>query len=261
MGTPRPSMTDRLTRFAVGARRRRFYYQTANRIRRALRLDRRWREGRTVFPSGEATASSPWVYHDERWPTIQNRRDYRALLATGVQPPEHETPQALGHEVRIAPDGGVSVRTAAASPDRWVWLSAESGSPEWRDYVYRLRVRRLSRFRELQIGFRCRDFYNRYRYRFEADYVFFDIVVGGVFINALSVAPLPMEVGRWYDISVVVVGDRFRCYVDDRLLMDDFDPFGHFPTGSVALIMWEDDGLTGIEADVEQPRVKIIAAS
>lgn len=193
--------------------------------------------------------SAPWVFHDESWVHIVRRWEFRRALARGEAVTATEPTQPLPEEVRIWPDGLIAI-DGTAGPDKWYYLNLDPRACPWTDYSWKLQVRCLSEFKELQLAFRYQDFYNRYRYRFQDGKLAFDMVVNGQFRADLSVCTRPLELGRAYDVEIRALGNRFECWVDGQLMSRDYDPENRFPTGPIAVILWEDDGATAIRAEL-----------
>ena len=231
----------------------------AGAARRAERRRRR-RRGRTpeplpprgtLFPPSPSRPRSPssavspspgeagsWIHHDETWSRVVHRHEHRRLLYDGHPlEPQDDRPQPRPEGVRVEPDS-IEVRRDGGTPDRWVYLALDPERHPWRDFRWTVSVTRHTDFRELQFGFRYVDFYNRYRVRHEGGRLRFDVVHEGSFYNDLAEAPLTMEPGRPYAFSFEIRKDRFVVRVDGEPLLDEIDPFGTFPRGSVALILW-----------------------
>ena len=56
-----------------------------------------------------------------------------------------------------------------------------------------------------------------------------------------------------YEIRIDAYKNCFKCYVDNVLMSSDCD--NTFPGGSVAIILWEDNGKTHIIADIDSMKV------
>jgi len=181
---------------------------------------------------------------------VVNRFELRRQLAAGEESHSDDTQQDLSSWVHFEDDGTIRFARDRKTDDEWLYLDLDPTRHRWRDVRWKFRVRRHSRFREFQFGFRYRGFHNRYRYRFERDMAFFDIVENGAFHNCLSAAPLPLQLGQWHDVTIDIVGSRFRLCVDGQIVLDDFDFAHRFPDGSGAVILWEPNGGEDLCADV-----------
>ncbi|MBN1321358.1 MAG: hypothetical protein JXA87_11015 [Thermoleophilia bacterium] len=230
-------------------------YRLKNRVRRLLEGRAPWEEGEVLFGEGVPGSAAQWAFHDEDWGHVRSRWENRGRLREGLRVAADGPGQKPTGEVALVGDGGVRVRGTTTTADEWVYLHLPPDLLASGDYSWRFGLRALTDFHELQFGFRYRDFYNRYRYRFEDGYVHLDHVVNGAFRNSFSSARLPLTLGRWYEVCIAVKGSRSRCYVDGCLVLDDYDPGDLFPRGSVALILWENDGVTDIEADIRDLRI------
>lgn len=205
--------------------------------------------GDVLFVAGSPFDLAKWIFHDEKWIRVQHRREHRSLLASGMSLNVTDNWQEPTGELTPSPLGDLQV-DARATPDNWTYLYLDPEEYCWRDYSWSFNVSRRTFFRELQFGFRYRDFYNRYRYRFEAGHIFFDKVINGRFHNALKATPFRMELGVSYNVRIDACRNHFRCFVNGVLMSADYDYDRTFPVGSVALILWEDDGRTDIRATI-----------
>lgn len=196
----------------------------------------------------------PWLFYSERHLRVVDRWVHRRMLQEG------RSLSLVDEEIRLPDDVSVGkdyvhALTVVDGGDRWVYFYLDPVSFVWRNFVWRFTVTRGSNFRELQFGFRYRDFYNRYRFRHENDAFHFDIVRNGKFYNEIEKRLFVMEIGREYDFCIRVTGRRFSLFVDGVELVVAVDPEGLFPEGSVAVILWEDDGITPIDTRVSHIQV------
>lgn len=208
---------------------------------------------RALFPVPGAPLGG-WTFHDERWARIAHRWEHRRLLRQGralVVDDERQEPSA---GVVCSEDGSIAVDIQADGGERWVWLHLDPGRNLWRNFRWEFTARRDSRFRELQFGFRYNDFYNRYRFRHEADSLHFDIVANGRFRNGIHRKPFRMEPGRDHRYAIEARDDRFILTVDGSVVLDEVDGRQRFPRGSIAIVLWENDGRTPIRATITDIR-------
>ncbi len=215
----------------------------------ANRQAHEYQAGRILFHSGTPFDLNKWIFHDENWTRVQHRRQHRALVSAGAPLNITDNYQEPTNELTVSAAGDLGI-DAETTPDKWIYLYLDPRRYHWNDYSWVFTVCRRSYFRELQFGFRYQDFYNRYRYRFEADRIFFDKVVKGRFYLALNSTPFRMELGVSYDVQIDAFRNHFRCYINGVLMSKDYDFDNTFPTGSIALILWEDNGTTDIRATI-----------
>ncbi len=194
--------------------------------------------------------SAEWIFHDENWSRVKDRFEHRRLVAKGIIPDVIDDTHQLTHEMIVTEDGSMIFNGKATTNDEWFYLYLDPKKYEWSNYSWQFNIRRDTDFKELQFGIRYRDFYNRYRYRFENNRLYFDKVVRGEFLNGFNVVPFRMELGTWYAIRIDAYYNTFRLYVDGVLVSNDHDFDGYFPIGSIAIILWENDGKTDIKASL-----------
>lgn len=169
-----------------------------------------------------------------------------------------EQPQQPAAGIALA-DHAISADVPADGAERWAYLFLDPRRHNWRNIRWSFTARRDSAFRELQFGFRYIDFYNRYRFRHEADHFHFDIVHNGVFYNDVGKAPCVMAPGRDYHIQIDVCDQRFHLAVDGETILDEVDALGLFPAGSVAIILWQNDGSTPIRTAIRDIHIEALA--
>jgi len=132
--------------------------------------------------------------------------------------------------------------------DDWNYISIDPKKNNWTNYSWEFDIKRMTRFREFAFNFRNVDFDNRYRYRFEDDKLFFDKKIKGQWINNISSVNYPIALDKSYHVTIKVIDSIMRCYVDNVLILENVDT--DIPAGTIAIILWEDDGKTNIEAEV-----------
>lgn len=208
----------------------------------------RYAKGARLLPV-QLGDTPPWQFHSERCIRVLKRWEHRAALQKGdsisIIDDQEEIPNyiicgASTLDISSVPDGG----------DKWAYLYLNSSEFIWKNFVWSFTVRRESQFRELQFGFRYKDFYNRYRFRHENQTMCFDIVRNGRFSNNLITRPFAMECGRDYCFEITAVGKAIRLCVDGKEIIRAIDPSGSFSEGSIAMIFWEDDGKTPISVAI-----------
>jgi len=138
----------------------------------------------------------------------------------------------------------------AETKDEWVYLFLDPQEYDWKNMSWEFSITRRTKFREFAFNYRYRDYDNRYRYRFEDDRIFFDKKASGVWFNNIASTPFPMEMNRQYLVRIDAYSSLFRCYVDKKLMLENVDT--DIESGSISLILWEDDGKTNISAEVEK---------
>ncbi|MBA7646695.1 hypothetical protein ES703_54461 [subsurface metagenome] len=213
-------------------------------------MRQKYRVGELIFQSPRGPILQPWIFHDEDWIRVIGRHEHRKLVAAGQVPDVIDNVQQLTPEVSVSDDEAILFDGKTMTKDEWLYLYLDPRTYQWRNYSWQFRVQRWTHFKELQFGIRYQDFYNRYRYRFQDDYIYFDKVVRGRFFNAFSSVPFKMELGIWYDVRIDAYQNNFRLYVDGNLMLNDYDFENLLPLGPVAIILWEDDGITDIKAAI-----------
>jgi hypothetical protein len=142
------------------------------------------------------------------------------------------------------------------SHDEWAYIFLDPARYDFRNVSWQLHFRKDSPFRELAFNFRYRDFDNRYRYRFERGSIQFDKKVGGVWYTGITNVVFHIQLEVWYDLRVDMYEDTFRCHVNGELMMESCDR--DLSSGSICIILWEDDGKTKIEAEIGPMTVRNI---
>lgn len=188
-----------------------------------------------------------WIFHDEDWIRVINRKQHREKVRQDLPLDVIDNWQEVTEEVNLIDNGEIEVNGETKTNDEWVYLYLDSNDYNWRNFSWQFSVCRESFFRELQFGFRYKDFYNRYRFRFENNRIFFDEVRKGTFYNNIASVKFPMELGVWYDVRIDIFGNNFKLYVDGNLKMNEYDFKNYFEEGSIALILWEDKEMYDIK--------------
>ena len=132
--------------------------------------------------------------------------------------------------------------------DDWGYISIDPNEQKWVNYTWEFDIKRLTAFREFAFNFRNLDFDNRYRYRFEDNKIFFDKKIHGQWVNNIASIDYPLTINQSYHVKIDVIDSIMRCYVDGILKLENVDT--DIASGTIAIILWEDDGKTRIEGEV-----------
>lgn len=234
----------------LSASLRRLEYAKRKQI--ALRKRYKYHLSDAIFQSSNADANKNWIFHDENWIRVINRSEHRAILAKNLPLSVIDNNQKISKEVCFEKDGSINFKGHTSCNDEWLYLYLDPARYCWDNYSWQFKIKRDTHFKEFQFGFRYQDFYNRYRYRIQDDKVHFDKVINGQFHNSCSVAPFKMEPGVWYDIRIDIFDNMFKLYINNEVVLTDFDFDNNFPTGSIAIILWENNSATDIKASIGQ---------
>ena len=96
-------------------------------------------------------------------------------------------------------------------------VTAFVGDTNWTDYTIILKARKLSGENGFQIYFHNKNLFQRIRW---------DIGGYGNSVNMMDMGitsvsmPSNIEIGRWYDIKIVIMGNNVKGYLDDKLLQE-----------------------------------------
>jgi alpha-L-arabinofuranosidase len=96
-------------------------------------------------------------------------------------------------------------------------VTAFVGDTSWTDYTIALKARKLSGENGFQIYFHCKNVYQRIRW---------DIGGYGNSTNLMDMGltsvsmPSNIEIGRWYDIKIVIRGTNVKGYLDGKLFQE-----------------------------------------
>ena len=208
-----------------------------------------------LFDNSDSADQKQWIFHDETWERIVHRFEDRQRLLKNLLVNRDDEPQELTEEVEFMENGTIEFDGKTEGGQEWLYLHLDPDRYPLDNYRMTFQFKRKTDFRELQFGFRYQDFYNRYRYRFEKNSLFFDKVRNGRFYSGLSATPFPMQLGKFYKITIDVFKNRFKCFVDDKLISTDFDFSNEFPRGSIAIILWENDSRTNIKGTLSSFQV------
>src|SRR6202522_4027182 len=182
--------------------------------------DRRtWDEAEILFQTDSERSAEQWTHHCE-----------------------YQDPSELTFD-----NDTMRFSVKAHTCDEWAYVYLDPKHYEWTNYSWQTRFRRLTAFQEYAFNFRYLDFDNRYRYRFEDDLLFFDSKIRGKW-KAHARMPFPMALTAWYDLRIDAKKDRYRCYVNGMLMMENRN--AAIQRGSISIILWEIDQKTDAIAEV-----------
>lgn len=206
--------------------------------------------GQRFFKTDRQSPLAAWRFLNEDEPRIRDRAIHRKLVGMhcAVRVPEDSSRIPLG--VTPGADGDILVHRRTAERDAWVYMYLDPREHSWIDYRWSFGLRMDSPFQELQIAFRYRDFYNRYRFRIESGNASLDVVRNGRFYNRREVAPIDLELGKWNYFQIDVCGKYFVLRVNDTTVLRGCDPAAEFKSGSIGVIFWENAGRCPIRAAI-----------
>lgn len=197
-----------------------------------------------------------WIYMDQETDLVKNRWKYRLNLKN------QESFETKSNFIDFVSNDSrnLSFIQDELEKNKWHYLYLDPVVYYWRNFVWSFEYSCESKFHELQFGFRYVDFFNRYRYRIEDDYLHFDIVKNGAFYNSLHKVPLELELNKNYKFEVYVFKNIFKFNINGKTLSEDCDPFSFFSRGTVAIILWENSGDNLINADFKNINVHELVA-
>lgn len=204
-----------------------------------------WDYGSSLI--NESNTNINWLFHDEEWDHIVNRWNYRDRLMKGEDIELKDVRQAMSHEVVIDKNGIIDIECKSTTNDEWIYLYLDFIENNWINYSVQFSIEFETIFKEFQVDFRHVDLFNRYRYRFQAGKLYFDIIYKGEFISSLSEVDFDLKTKVNYDIEIKIMGDSFQIWIDNCLVSTDFGG-NRIKTGPIAIIFWEDNGISNIEA-------------
>lgn len=206
--------------------------------------------GKLLFETDKLLGLRQWIFHDENWVRVRHRVEHRRLVAAGLSLEVTDNLQEPTKEVEFGEDGTIRFNGKTETNDEWICLYLEPEKHLWDNFSWKFTIQRNTYFREFQFAFRYQDFYNRYRFRFENDYIYFDKHIKGVFYSGFSSVPFHMDLGVSYDVRIDTYRNNFRCYINGMLMMNEFDFDNTLSVGSIAIILWENDGISDMSAAV-----------
>ncbi|MFC2016510.1 hypothetical protein ACFLUF_02225 [Chloroflexota bacterium] len=201
-----------------------------------------------LFKTDKSLGLSQWIFHNEKWIRIKRFREWQPLISKGFVPNVVDKKQKLTKEVSFLKNGSIKFNGKTTNDYEWLILFLDLKEYNWGNYTWKFKMRRLSNFGEFQFAFRYQSLYNRYRYRFENNRIYFEKFVKCKAFHNIDSVKFPMKLRKWYNVRIDVYESNFKCYVDGKLMMQNSD--NDFKNGSIAIILWEDNGKDDIKAEV-----------
>ncbi|REL24175.1 hypothetical protein DYD21_19540 [Rhodohalobacter sp. SW132] len=208
-----------------------------------------------LYPQRVGNVQSSWIYHSENWTKVKSRWKDRQQLKDGRSVTIIDNYEAPGDDVEMDNAGNLNVNVSATGDDKWVYYYLKPEEHIWRNFEWKFYVKRISNFRELQFGFRYRDFYNRYRFRQEKGKIFFDKVLNGQFQNDICSKEFIMELNREYEFKIICFDYYFALLIDGSVYLEIYDFEKSFKEGSIAIILWENNGKIPIQATIRDQQL------
>jgi len=124
------------------------------------------------------------------------------------------------------------------------WCIQYVGNSSWDNYIFEGKVRGNAGVDKVLI-FRIQDANNFYAVNLRSDYpspgidqVTFDKMIGGVYHADEVTSDYSSTNGVWYQMKVECLGNDFRVYVDDNLVLEYTDNNNPYYTGGIGLACW-----------------------
>lgn len=148
---------------------------------------------------------------------------------------------------------GIQFNIKNESNDEWGYIFLNTEKNIFSNFCWDFNFTKRTDFREFAFNFRYIDFDNRYRYRFERGRIYFDKKVRGEWVNNISSNSCFIALEKSYKVSIWAKAHKFRCYVNDRLMMQNEDL--DLSNGSICVILWETDSKTDIVASIDSMEI------
>jgi alpha-L-arabinofuranosidase len=150
------------------------------------------------------------------WNTQAEFKDVKVTDPTGQTLLAADFSQGLGQFKTVSGEWSV-VDGALRQNGSAEGARALAGSPQWRDYTFSVKARKLSGHEGFLIMFDAAEHNKNWWNLGGWGNREHGLEVGGV---EPARVPGSIETGRWYDIRIELAGTRIRCFLDGRLIHD-----------------------------------------
>lgn len=208
--------------------------------------------GESIYKGNELFTNL--IYKNETWQVVKNRFNDRYLKFFNV--PLSTVDTVCTDDKTVIRGNNMYFNTFGLLDD-WIYFYIMDYSQK--NYELKFNAVFNTEFREIQFGFRYYDFYNRYRFRIENDYLHFDVVHKGQFYNSLQTELFKVTVDKDYEFTIAVKDNKFSFISNGIVIMTITDNLSLFNKGSVALILWDDSGNSNIKCAFTDIQFKAIA--
>ncbi len=197
---------------------------------------------------------SKLIYKNENWDYVKKRFHNRFLEFYGIN---SYTIDNVCTDSKTSRENNDLYFKSTGLKDDWIYYYQQDYKIT--NYELAFDATFNTHFREIQLAFRYRDFYNRYRFRIEAGLLHFDIVNKGQFYNSLYTAPFTINLKKKYHFKIVVKGNKYSFLNDDTVIMTISDDMNIYLSGGVAIILWDDSGNSNIDCSYDNIQLNAIA--
>ena len=131
----------------------------------------------------------------------------------------------------------------------WIYM-VYKGVP--RNYKISFDITLLANFKEFQVAFRHTNLFKRLRFRIvDTNTLVFEIVDRGIFFNSFITKEYRFDIGRKYNIQVVVCENRYILLINNKVELSIMSTCSSFNGEDLAIVFWDDSSKSNINALIE----------
>lgn len=196
-----------------------------------------------------------FVYKDQSWSHVVNLQDM--LFARSFRIPYRIGDTSCKNtKIKSISKQGARI-TGGKVIDNWIYWMLDKNLPDCYEVEFETTID--SFLTEFQLAFRHHSIVERIRLQVvDNNMLSFDIVRYGHFFNMLKTMPFKFRVGEKHKIKIVVLGNQYAFFVNDRLIMAVNDRTGTSVGGGFVFVLWDKDGLDDMRVQIDKFSIKEI---
>jgi hypothetical protein len=218
--------------------------QTYRILTRATSSPIAYRPGRILFHQPSIVDSM--IYKDETWNYVKELRTIllnRSFYRTAKVVDNH----CNNNKIEIDNEE-IHIKSYDIHTD-WVYWYFDEILPD--AYILKLNATILNTFTEFQIAFKHKSIVERCRFRVvDNSLLSFEVVNHGYFFDKLITTPFQFEIGRNYEIQVLVKNNQYAFIVDSVTILSVTDNINMCHGKGIALIFWDEINNSKIDLSI-----------
>lgn len=194
------------------------------------------------------------IYKDENWNYIMNIHRMFMYRSIGINIKLTDNICA-DYKVEKLSENKLAFKSKGLRDD-WIYYYLNKSIEG--NFVFEFNSLLNTKFTEFQIAFKHRSISERYRFRvIDNQKLVFETIHGGYFLNEIQSVPFSFELGKNYNIKLLVKNYFYSFIVDDKVIMTIEDTARLLSDGGIALIFWDDslESSSNIDLLVENPHL------
>jgi hypothetical protein len=189
------------------------------------------------------------IYKDQTWNYVKQldelfrkKRGWKKVIVSDNS--------CINNKITFLDDNTIYIKSYGINND-WIYWYINKNLPN--RYLLNFKSQISTQFTEFQIAFKHKDISERYRFRVVNNLILtFEVVNHGYFFSNLISMPFSFELGKLYDIKLLIYDNQYSFLVNDEIIMSINDNINSCNGTGLSLIFWDNCEQSKIEIILKQ---------